>query len=209
MRAEGFSAATGLRGGVQGNLPKVRDVGVTARIDYSPILGSNFGIAGYYGGASQGDPSLGSVSVSIASADARLQRAGFQFRGQFAYVYIHDAVELNKLLFRISAAAGPVSRQLLGGYVEGSYDLLRPLKLHSGMQLVAFFRYDRTNTQFDVPESVLSAPRQPGCDRSAYVTGLTFKPIFEVAVKADYTYRHTEVAGSGTQLVNFALAYQF
>ena len=55
----------------------------------------------------------------------------------------------------------------------------------------------------------LSGVRQPDFSRSAYVAGLTFKPIFEIAVKADYTYRHSEVAGSGTQLLNFALAYQF
>jgi hypothetical protein len=77
------------------------------------------------------------------------------------------------------------------------------------MQLVAFFRYDRTNTQLDVAASSLSGPRQPGCDRTAYVSGLTFKPIFEIAVKADYTYRHSEVANSPSQQIDFALAYQF
>jgi hypothetical protein len=102
-----------------------------------------------------------------------------------------------------------VARQLLGGYAEVGYDLLRPLRLHSGMQLVAFFRIDRTSTQLEVPESTLAGPQKPGCNRSGYVAGLTYKPIFEVAIKADYTYRHTEVAGSGTQLLDFALAYQF
>jgi hypothetical protein len=59
------------------------------------------------------------------------------------------------------------------------------------------------------PEVPLGVPRASGFDRSAYVAGLTFKPIFEVAVKCDYTYRHSEVAGSGTHLTDFALAYQF
>lgn len=210
LRAEGFSAATGIRGGVQGNLSRVRDVAVTGRLDWAPLLGANLGLSGYYGGAGQGDPNLGGVSVAIAALDARFARAGLLLRGQLSYIYIHDAAQLNQTLSLINAAAGPVARQLLGGYIEAGYDLLRPLRLRSGMQLAAFFRYDRTHTQLDVPEAPLGVPpRQPGLDRSAYVAGLTFRPIFEVAVKCDYTYRHTEVAGSGTQLVDFALAYQF
>ncbi len=209
LRAEGFSAATGIRGGVQGNLPKTRDFGLTGRLDWAPLLGANLGLSGYYAGASQGDPNLGGVSVTIAALDARFGRAGFVTRGQLSYVYIHDAAQLNQTLALINAAAGPVARQLLGGYLEVGYDLLHPLHLRSGMQLAAFFRYDRTSTQLDVPEAQLAVPQQPGFDRSAYVAGLTFKPIFEVAVKFDYTYRHTEVIDSGTQLLDFALAYQF
>lgn len=213
LRAEGFTAATGIRGGVQGNLTKTRDFGVTARLDYAPVLGANLGLSGYFAPASQGDPNLGSTSVTIAALDGRYSRAGFLLRAQLSYVYIHNAEKLNQTLALIrpttGPAAGPVARQLLGGYLEAGYDLLQPLHLRSGMQLAAFFRYDRTNTQLDVPEVPLGVPRASGFDRSAYVAGLTFKPIFEVAVKCDYTYRHSEVAGSGTHLTDFALAYQF
>ncbi len=209
LRAEGFSAATGIRGGVQGNLPKVYDLGVTGRLDWAPLLGSNLGLSGFFAPASQGDPNLGDITVTIGALDARFNRAGILLRGQISYIYIGGVEPLNRTLFRISPAAGPVARQLIGGYVEGGYDVLRSLRLRSGTQLVAFFRYDRTDTQLDVPAAAFGLPRQPGFDRSGYVTGLTFKPIFEIAVKVDYTYRHTEVAGSGTQLVDFALAYQF
>lgn len=209
LRAEGFTAATGIRGGVQGNLAKTRDFGVTGRLDYAPVLGMNLGLSGYFASASQGDPNLGDTSVAIAALDGRYGRAGFLVRAQLSYVYIHNAEKLNQTLALINPAAGPVARQLLGGYLEVGYDLLQPLHLRSGMQLAAFFRYDRTNTQLEVPEAQLGVPRMGGFDRSAYVTGLTFKPIFEVAVKCDYTYRHSELAGSGTHFADFALAYQF
>lgn len=209
LRAEGFTAATGIRGGVQGNLAKTRDFGVTGRLDYAPLLGMNLGLSGYFAAASQGDPNLGDTSVAIAALDGRYGRAGFLVRAQLSYVYIHNAEKLNQTLALINPGAGPVARQLLGGYLEVGYDLLQPLHLRSGMQLAAFFRYDRTNTQLDVPEAQLGVPRVGGFDRSAYVAGLTFKPIFEVAVKCDYTYRHSELAGSGTHVADFALAYQF
>jgi hypothetical protein len=209
LLGEGFTAQSGLRGGVQGNLPKIHDLGVSGRLDWSPILGLNFGLSGYFARAGAGDPNLGNLSVTIAAIDGRLGRAGFQLRGQLSYIYIPNVEQLNAVLARTNPTAGPVARQLIGGYLEGGYDLLRPLRLPGALQLVAFFRYDRTNTQLDVPESPLGGRRQPGCDRSAYVAGLTFKPLFEIAVKADYAYRHTEVAGSATHVLDFALAYQF
>jgi hypothetical protein len=207
--AEGFTAASGIRGGVQGNLPRIHDLGVSGRIDWAPLLGMNVGLSGYFAPAGQGDPNLGEVRVAIASLDGRFARAGFSARAQATYIYIDHVEQLNAVLFRINPAAGPVARQLLGGYVEAAYDLLRPAHLRAGAQLFLFFRYDRTNTQLDVPAAQLSGPQQRGVDRSAYVAGLTFKPLFEIAVKADYAYRHSEVAGSGTHLIDLALAYQF
>lgn len=209
LRAEGFTAATGIRGGVQEDWPKIRDIGVTGRVDWSPFLGGNLGLSGYFAKAGQGDPNLGNSSVTIAAFDARVNRSGFVFRGQVSYIYIGDVERLNALLFRIAPLAGPVSRQLVGGYLEGAYNLLQPLHLKSSMLLYAFFRYNRTDTQLDVPEAVVTSRRQVGFDRSSYVAGLTYKPIFEIAIKADYTYRHTEVANSGSHLLNLGLGYQF
>lgn len=209
LRAEGFTAATGIRGGVQDNWPKIRDIGVTGRIDWSPFLGANFGLSGFFSKAGQGDPNLGNISVTIGAFDARFNRAGFVLAGQVSYIYLNDVEQLNALLFRISPLAGPVSRQLVGGYVEAAYNLLQPLHLKSSMMMFAFFRYNRTDTQLDVPEQVLTAPRRAGFDRTAYVAGLTFKPIFEISIKADYTYRHTELADSGSHQLNLGLGYQF
>mgnify|MGYP000234553185 CR=1 FL=1 len=77
-----------------------------------------------------------------------------------------------------------------------------------GQQLIAFGRYERSDTQLDVPENV-GLLRKPGNDRSVYTAGLTYRPIFEIAVKLDYQHRHTEVAGSATNQINAGLAYQF
>ena len=202
LRAEGFSADAGVRGGRQESEIRARDWGVVGRLveDSVPKLRARAG---------QGDPNLGDVAVTIAAVDTKLSRWGLTLRGQLSYVYISDVERLNRVLLLARAGAGPVSRQLLGGYVELSYDLLRLLPHNQGFQLVAFGRYERTDTQLDVVDSGIGLVRKPGLDRTVYTAGLTFRPILEVALKLDYQHRYSEVSGSQTNQVNVAVAYQF
>lgn len=209
LRAEEFRADVGIRTGVQDNLVRTRDWGLTGRVDYSPLLGLNLGLGGFFSHAGQGDPNLGNVPVAVAAFDVKFSRWGLSLRGQASYIHIGDSERLNYALSLARPQQGPVARQLAGGYVELGYDLLRPFKLHSGFQLIAFGRYERTDTQLDVPQTGLLLSRRPGNDRSVYTLGLTFRPIFEIAVKLDYQHRHTEVAGSQSHQINAGIAYQF
>ena len=209
LRAEGFSADVGVRGGRQESEIRARDWGVVGRLDYAPFLGGNIGLSGYWARAGQGDPNLGDVAVTIAAVDTKLSRWGLTLRGQLSYVYISDVERLNRVLALARVGAGPVSRQLLGGYVELSYDLLRLLPHNQGFQLIAFGRYERTDTQLDVVDSGIGLVRKPGLDRTVYTAGLTFRPILEVALKLDYQHRYSEVSGSQANQVNVAVAYQF
>lgn len=209
LRAEDFTADVGIRRGVQDNFARVRDWGVTGRVDYSPVLGLNLGLGGFFSHAGQGDPNLGSVPVGIASLDTKFTRFGLSLRGQLSYIHIGGSEQLNYALSLSRPAGGPVARQLLGGYLELGYDLLRPLRLSSAFQLIGFVRYERSDTQLDIADSGLLLTRRPGNDRSVYTAGLTFRPIFEIAVKLDYQHRHTEVAGSATNQINTGIAYQF
>jgi len=209
LKAENFRADTGVRQGVQANEVRARDWGVVGRVDYSPVLGLNLGLSAYWARAGQGDPNLGDVPVTMAALDGKLGRWGLSVRGQLSYVHIGNTERLNAILALTRPDSGPVSRQLIGGYIEVGYDVLRPFKLASGMQLFAFGRYDRTDTQFDVVDGGNGFSRRPGNDRSVYTAGLTFRPIFEIAVKLDYQHRHTEVVDSNTNQINAAIAYQF
>ena len=209
LRAEDFRADVGIRLGVQDNLVRTRDWGLTGRVDYSPLLGLNLGLGGFFSHAGLGDPNLGNVPVAIAALDVKFSRWGLSLRGQASYIHIGDAERVNYALTLARPQQGPVSRQLAGGYVELGYDVLRPFKLHSGFQLIAFGRYERSDTQLDVPQTGLLLTRRPGNDRSVYTLGLTFRPIFEIAVKLDYQHRHTEVAGSASHQINAGIAYQF
>lgn len=209
LRADGFTADQGIRGGRQKSEVRARDWGVVGRLDYAPFLGGNIGVSGYYARAGQGDEKFGDVAVTVAALDTKLSRFGLTLRGQLSYVYVSDVETLNRAMVLVKPGTGPVSRQLLGGYIELAYDLLRLVPHNHGFQLLAFARYERTDTQFDVVDSGLGYARQPGNDRTVYTAGLTFRPILEVAVKLDYQHRRTEVADSRVNQVNAAVAYQF
>jgi hypothetical protein len=102
-----------------------------------------------------------------------------------------------------------VASQLLGGYVEASYNLLHPFKLRLGMALTPFLRYEHADTQFVVPEGYT---RAPGNLRDTLTAGLTFRPIQEVAVKFDYQRLWTDATAAQDAAVdrfNAALAFQF
>src|SRR5262249_41809937 len=133
---------------------------------------------------SEGD----NVPVTIAEADLRVRTRGLELRSEIASVWIGGTHRLNRALAETAAAEmkefdGPVAHQLLGGYVELGYNVLSPLKLRSGMQLVPFMRYEHVDTQFGLPADL---PRAPGNRRDILTAGLTFRPIAEVAVKLDY-----------------------
>ena len=209
LRADGFTADAGIRGGRQESEIRARDWGVVGRVDYAPFLGGNIGLSGYWAKAGQGDPNLGDVAVTVAALDTKLSRWGFTLRGQLSCVYVSDVERLNRTLALARPGSGPVSRQLIGGYVELAYDLLRLMPHNHGFQLIAFGRYERTDTQFDVIDSGLGLTRKPGNDRTVYTAGLTFRPILEVALKFDYQHRYTNVSGSNTNQLNVAVAYQF
>jgi hypothetical protein len=105
--------------------------------------------------------------------------------------------------------AGPVSRELIVGYVELVFALLHPLKLRAGRQLVAFARYERVDTQYDVPDDL---GRAPGLRHDTVTAGLTFRPIAEVAVKLDYQHVWTDAtmpADADFYRINAGLAFMF
>ena len=134
MRAEGFTADAGIRGGRPGNRhPRARLGPTVGRVDYHRFSGGNLGLSGYWGRAGQGDPNLGDVAVTVAAIDTKLSRFGLTLRGQLSYIYISDVERLNQC-WCWPSRKWSVSRQLLGGYVELSRSTVC-CRENEGMQL--------------------------------------------------------------------------
>jgi len=51
--------------------------------------------------------------------------------------------------------------------------------------LIAFARYEKYNTQQTMPPGYVPLPQ---FDRFSWVTGLTFKPNADIAIKFDYNF---------------------
>src|SRR5205823_12031308 len=104
---------------------------------------------------------------------------------------LSGARELTHGLFPDTAGGAPptqlLASDLYGWYFELAYDLW-PLLHSSNLYLAPYFRFERYNTQYRVPD-VPGRTADPSFDVTVAEAGLTFKPHPQIVVKA--TYRDT------------------
>jgi hypothetical protein len=191
FNANGFTAESALREGHQeAQLAYAGDFGGVARLDYEPFLGTVFGFSAY--AATSGNTlrsAVGRVPVTLFEADARTRWGGFTARAQAAVLFIGQASALNQALEggpTEQQDAVPVSSQSRGAYLEVGYDILRLLAPKERQTLTAFVRGEYVDTQADVPagfEAKLEFRRYSA------VAGLVYRPIPQIALKADYRRR--------------------
>ena len=101
LKAEGFSASSGLRGGRQSAFESdPSDPSVSGRIDYAPALGLSLGASFFYGNSTGGVDTLGSGTVALWSADARYSVGQLELRALGALGTIEDAARINRAVRR-------------------------------------------------------------------------------------------------------------
>ena len=175
-----FSADEGIREGRQkGSRSNVRNLAVTGRGEYVGLPGLTIGASFWSGESSFSAPRL-DTTVHVGEADARYQRDRLELRAQFAHVSIGDAGRLNQAVQGLTGVSPNIAKALRGFYTEAAY---RVWNQGSPRDLVAFVRYENFDTQYRMPDGF---QRLPQFDREAIVTGLTYYPDPDVAVKVDY-----------------------
>ena len=204
-KASGFDAS-GLRGGRQkGSKALIEDVAGVGRIDYLGLLGFNVGTSLYYGNSGQGNVDANGQTIAaptfIWEGHAQYRANGFWLRGLYALSTVGEVPQLN-------AAKGltgneSIGERLTGWYVEGGYDVLHSVATRN--QLIPYLRYEQINTQEKVP-SGFSA--NPATDRTITTVGVMWKPITNVAAKADYQIQENQ-ARTGIDQLNLSLGFLF
>jgi hypothetical protein len=210
FNANRFTAQAALREGHQeAQLAYAGDFGGIARLDYEPLLGTVIGFSAY--AATSGNTlrsAVGRVPVSLFEADARTRWGGFTARAEAAVLFVGDAAALSRALeggTTEQQAAVPVSSQARGAYLEVGYDVLRLLAPKERQSLTAFVRGEYVDTQADVPagfEAKLEFRRYSA------VAGLVYRPIQQIALKADYRRREFG-AGPGFNEIATAITWLF
>jgi hypothetical protein len=204
LNALEFSADEGIRGGRQkGSRADVRNVALTGRVEYSGIRNLQLGVSGWRGESSFAVPRL-DTTVGVMEIDARYRRGRLETRAQYAHVSISDAARLNDSITRSSGVDPNVARELRGWYVEAAY---RIWNAGAPRDLVAFARYENFDTQYRMPSGYLPLKE---FDREAWVTGITYFPDPDVAVKIDVV--HTSNASGFVRLprtLNIGLGWWF
>lgn len=214
----GFGAG-GIAGGRQnGALASANAWAGAARVEVEPILGVVIGASGYVSdagaNAAEGTflrdrtPVELSVPVLGWSADARFRRSGIEARAVFAEWHIPEAGALmvsynSDRQLNFPDASSPVPTLIRGGYIEGAVDVLRPFDV--GQELLPFARIEAYDTQADLPEGY---EENPSFSVREYTFGLSYRPIQQIVVKADYQLRNRKLGFDQTQL-NFGIGFMY
>jgi hypothetical protein len=204
LKAEGFTAEEGIREGRQeGREASFANPSFTGRMEYAQA-GLKVGGSFWYGGSANQVPGLGTGSfdapVLLVSGDARYDTGPFMLRGVVATVEVYDADKINAVY-----GLG-VGRRIAGGYVEGGYNLLSVFAPASSQRLNAFVRYENYDTQ------AKAAPGTPDDDtlaRRITTFGLSYKPLWNVAFKADYQLRRNKAGAGQNEVLALGVGYQF
>ena len=200
LEGANFSAA-GLRGGRQkGSKALAEDLGLAVRADYTGVLGLLVGGSVYYGGSGQGVTVAGEeveAGTLIWEGHASYQAGGLDLRGLVAGATVDEAALLNE------AGAGGVAEQLGGGYAHVGYDVLRTVG--TTQQLFPYVRYEWLDTEMETAPGVTATGAN---DLTAILVGASWKPVPEVAVKADYQI-HSTAAETGRNEFALVLSYLF
>ena len=204
LKAEGFSADEGIRGGRQeGREASFANPSVTGRLEWATI-GLKLGGSFWYGGTANQVPGLGSgafdAPVLVLAADARWDRGPFMLRGIAGTVEVYDADKINTVF------GTGVGRRIAGGYIEGGYNLLALLAPGSSQRLTAFTRYEHFDTQAKVAPGTAD---DPSLARRITTFGLSYKPIWNVAFKVDYQLRRNKAGIGENDVMSLGVGYQF
>jgi DtxR family Mn-dependent transcriptional regulator len=205
LDAREFSADEGIRGGLQkGAEATAPHIGFTGRAEYLGVRGLTVGGAVWRGTSQLVRTPKVESNVTLGEADARYRRGRLELRGEFARVSIANATQLNDTIGRGTGVPPNIARALRGFYGEAGY---RIWDAGAPRDLVTFVRYENFDTQFRMPAGLL--PRKE-FDRDAWVTGVTYYPEPDVAVKADYIYlRNQSGVFANRRLFNVGLGWWF
>jgi len=205
LNAREFSADDGIREGLQkGAEATAPHVAFTGRVEYLGLRGLTVAGAAWRGTSQLVRTPRVESDVTLGEVDARYRRNRLELRGEFAQVNIGNAAQLNETIGRGTGVPPNIARALRGFYGEAGY---RIWDAGAPRDLVTFIRYENFDTQYRMPAGLLPLKE---FDRDAWVTGVTYYPDPDVAVKADYIYLRNKSGVFGNRrLFNVGLGWWF
>jgi hypothetical protein len=193
LSSAAFTHGTGLIDGrFEGRNASANNLAVTASLQYY-VGDFKTQISGYYGGtigvSKRKADSLGlnsgtfAAPVALGEADVQYAHNGFSAKALGTIVSIKDAQSINR------AYANNTPETEYGAYAEVGYDLLYTLIHHRHpQQLILFVRDEKLDMNSKIPSNGIY---DGTLDQNYVVTGLTYLPIRNVALKADVRIVHT------------------
>lgn len=205
LDGSGFDAVDGIREGRQEEFAGVHEPAISGRFDWYPLKsGSDLrvGVSFFGGGLDNGpggvNPGI-NADLEIYSADFQYNLGPWDFRGAYAYEKINGAASIGN----------NVASAIDGYYVEAARHIL-PDAWRTGRwtkaDLVAFLRYDKVDTQAEMPSGVAA---DPAGKRDVYTLGFSFFPTSNLVLKADYQVWDDDTAQGLPESFNVGLGWSF
>ncbi len=192
-----FDDAGIVNGRTLGAVSPAEAVAFTGRVEVEPTLGLVVGGSGYASDTGPagdwydavGDKLKLSLPVLGVSADARWRGNGLEARAVGAYWSLPESDDLMEALKADGSpwfpeGAGAVPTRMIGGYVEAGVNVL--WFSETTQELVPFARLEHYDTQLGVPDGQTANPLRT-VDEGTF--GLTYRPLANVAFKADVQLR--------------------
>jgi thiamine biosynthesis lipoprotein ApbE len=203
----GFSSS-GIRGGRQnGSKSLVDNWAGVARLDWNSDFGLIAGGSAYTGGTAQGDTTATGESftgqTSIFEGHAQFRGHGVWLRGLYGYVNVEEVAAINSANSYMGSSS--VGSKMFGWYIDAGYNLWRLWAPESEMALYPYLRYERINTQDEVPMGFSANPKN---DLETLTLGAQYYPLSQIVVKVEYQNVKNR-ADSGVDQANFSLGYMF
>ncbi|MEX2301861.1 MAG: porin [Bryobacterales bacterium] len=181
LSASRFNAEEGVREGRQRAFQAItQNPAFTGRLEYHGLPGLSVGASVWTGKSGFETPGI-NPRVNVIEFDGRFSVSRFDFRGEFAQVTLDQTERLNSLLQRTTGVDPNIAERMRGYYFEGAYHLLPPGFRHD---FVVFSRYENFDTQNRMAPGYLPLRE---FDRDAFVSGFTYFPEPDVALKFDYS----------------------
>ena len=181
LNASLFNAEEGVREGRQKAFESItQNPAFTGRLEYHGLPGLSLGASIWTGKSGFETPGI-NPRVNVFEFDGRFSVKRLDFRGEFAQVTLDQTERLNALLQRTTGVDPNIAERMRGFYVEGAYHLL---PIEARHDFVVFSRYENFDTQNKMAPGYLPLKE---FDRDALVSGFTYFPEPDVALKFDYS----------------------
>lgn len=150
------------------------------RVQASGYFGGSAGLTPKQADSLQLDYGPFGTPVALGEFDVQYQSQAFALKALGTIVSIPDADSLNR------AYATNVPQEMIGAYLEAGVNILYLFNNSTKKNLTLFGRYEYVDMDAMTPDNGISN----GAEHQKYVVaGLTYKPVKNIAIKADYVLR--------------------
>jgi hypothetical protein len=177
------------------------NIAFSGQINYTGVPGLLVGASLYTGNTGQD----GASNVALKGVDARLtlwdvhtryQKDRIDLRALYAQGHLDDADKLK------SQAGINAAEEFYGWYAEAAYHIWKS----GDHDLAPFVRYEKWNTQNEVPSNVTASSAN---ENYVWTAGANYWPHPQVVLKADYQEWDKPDSDKGDKRMNLGMGYMF